>query len=201
VIISLPSILQQGDRRHRKARMTGRTKLLTRITMVPVFVLAVAAPAVAKPLRVTMKAVSPDGVGKSLGTITLADGKGGTVTITPNLKGLPPGEHGFHLHEMPSCAPGEKDGKKVAALAAGRHFDPDATDSHKGPGGGGHDGDLPRLVVSLKGEAKQPLQVKGLKLSDFQGKALVIDAGGDNYSDTPDPQGGGGDRIACGFAK
>jgi len=173
---------------------------LARITLGTTLALATASPAMAKPVRVKMNLITPTGVGKSIGTITLEDAQG-TLTITPNLKGLPPGEHGFHLHELPSCAPADKDGKKVAGLAAGGHFDPDATDSHKGPGGGGHDGDLPKLVVSEKGEAKQPLQFKGMKAADFQGKALVIHAGGDNYSDTPTPQGGGGDRIACGVVK
>jgi hypothetical protein len=39
------------------------------------------------------------------------------------------------------------------------------------------------------------MEVKGLKLSDIEGRALMIHAGGDNYSDTPKPLGGGGDRI------
>ena len=36
------------------------------------------------------------------------------------------------------------------------------------------------------------------KLSELKGHALVIHAGGDNYSDTPEKLGGGGARIACG---
>jgi Cu-Zn family superoxide dismutase len=35
-----------------------------------------------------------------------------------------------------------------------------------------------------------------LKLSEVQGRALVIHAGGDNYSDSPE-NGGGQGRIAC----
>ena len=37
-----------------------------------------------------------------------------------------------------------------------------------------------------------------LALKDLPGRALVIHAGGDNYSDYPEPAGGGGERIACG---
>ena len=48
-------------------------------------------------------------------------------------------------------------------------------------------------MVSDKGEAKDKLEVKGLTLADFQGKSLMIHDGGDNYSDTPKPLGGGGD--------
>src|SRR6185312_9402461 len=107
---------------------------------------------------------------------------------------LAPGEHGFHIHEKPSCDAAEKDGKMTAAQSAGGHFDPDNTKAHKGPGGGGHKGDLPKLVVSDKGEAKAKMEVKGLTLADFQGKSLMIHEGGDNYSDAPKPLGGGGGR-------
>ncbi len=153
-----------------------------------------------KPTEVTMNAVTPDGVGKPIGTIVIQPSKDG-VTLVTKLKDLPPGEHGFHLHEKGSCEPADKDGKKTAAAAAGGHFDPAASKAHKGPGGGGHKGDLPKLVVSSKGEASQKLEVRGVGVDDFKGKTLMIHAGGDNYSDAPKPLGGGGDRIACGVVK
>lgn len=153
-----------------------------------------------KPIKVTMNTVTAEGVGASIGTITIKEEKDG-VTLEPNLKGLPPGERGFHIHENPSCEPADKDGKKTPAQAAGGHLDPAATKAHKGPGGGGHKGDLPKLVVSDKGQAKDKIEVKGLTLADFQGHALMIHEGGDNYSDTPKPLGGGGARIACGVVK
>jgi superoxide dismutase, Cu-Zn family len=163
--------------------------------------LASAAPAsAAKSVKVTMNAISTDGVGKSIGTITIKEGKEG-VTLEPKLTGLTPGEHGFHVHEKPSCDVADKDGKPAAGQAAGPHFDPDATKAHKGPGGGGHKGDLPKLVASDKGEVKDKIEVKGLKLADLQGHTLMIHAGGDNYSDTPKPLGGGGDRVVCGVVK
>jgi Cu-Zn family superoxide dismutase len=171
-----------------------------RFVAVALLLLGGSAARAAKSVKVTMNAVTAEGVGKSMGTITVKEGKDG-VTIEPKLKGLAPGEHGFHIHEKPSCDPADKDGKKTAAQAAGGHFDPDATKAHKGPGGGGHKGDLPKLVVSDKGEAKDKLEVKGLTLADFQGKSLMIHEGGDNYSDTPKPLGGGGARIACGVVK
>src|SRR3954452_10116214 len=154
----------------------------------------------AKSVKVTMNLVSADGVGKSVGTITIKEGKDG-VTIEPKLKDLPPGEHGLHMHEKASCDPADKDGKKTAGQAAGGHFDPDTTKAHKGPGGGGHKGDLPKLVVSDKGEAKDKTEAKGLTPADVDGKSLMIHEGGDNYSDHPKPLRGGGTRIACGVVK
>ena len=52
--------------------------------------------------------------------------------------------------------------------------------------------------MDAKGAANAKLTVPGLKLADVRGKALMIHEGGDNYSDTPKPNGGGGARIACG---
>ncbi len=173
----------------------------TSIVVVPAMLCALVAPAyAAKSIKVTMNLITADGVGKSVGTITIKEGKDG-VTLEPKLKDLPPGEHGFHVHEKASCDPADKDGKKTAGQSAGAHFDPDGTKAHKGPGGGGHKGDLPKLVVSDKGEAKEKMEVKGVTLADFQGHSLMIHAGGDNYADAPKPLGGGGERIACGVAK
>lgn len=151
----------------------------------------------AKPTKVTLSFITADGVGKPAGTVTIKETKDG-VTLEADLKGLPPGEHGFHVHENASCEPADKDGKKTAGQAAGAHLDPDATKAHKGPGGGGHKGDLPKLTVNDKGVAKEKLEVKGLKAADLAGRALMIHAGGDNYADAPKPLGGGGERIVCG---
>jgi len=160
---------------------------------------ALAAPKAAKPkpVKVPINLIDATGVGKPVGSITIKPGKDG-LELDADLKGLPPGEHGFHLHEKPSCAVADKEGKPTPGQAAGGHFDPDDTKLHKGPGGGGHKGDLPKLTVDDKGNAKAKLNVAGLKMEDVAGRALMIHEGGDNYSDTPKPLGGGGARIACG---
>lgn len=149
------------------------------------------------PQPIPMQLVDSAGKGKTIGHITLSNSPYG-VLLTPALEGLPPGLHGFHLHEKPSCDVAEKDGKKGAALAAGGHFDPAKTGKHEGPYGQGHLGDLPSLYVDSKGVATQPVLAPRLKLSDFSGHALMIHAGGDNHADHPEALGGGGARIACG---
>src|SRR6185436_2022164 len=164
------------------------------------FLIATASMAPAKappPVKVPINFIDTSGVGKPAGTVTISETADG-IELDTALEGLPPGEHGFHLHEKGSCGPADKDGKPSAGEAAGSHYDPAATKAHKGPGGGGHKGDLPKLVVDQKGTAKTKLKVAGLKLEDVAGRALVIHEGGDNYSDTPKPLGGGGARIACG---
>ena len=149
-------------------------------------------------LQAPMTLVNFEGTGKMIGHVTITESRSGLV-FTPNLTNLPPGPHGFHVHETGSCGTNEKDGKKVAAGAAGGHFDPTASRHHAGPSGDGHLGDLPPLVVADNGRASTAVTAPRLmKLAEVKGKALMIHAGGDNFADQPKPLGGGGERIACG---
>jgi superoxide dismutase, Cu-Zn family len=159
---------------------------------------AVAAPE----LEATMRKVSENGTGAEIGTVTVTEGSGGAVFAT-DLHDLPPGEHGFHIHEKGDCRPGPNDaGLVVAGGAAGSHWDPEGTKQHRGPQGGGHLGDLPALDVAADGTAKERLPAPRITdLARLKGRALVIHAGDDNYADQPLPLGGGGGRIACGVLR
>lgn len=154
-------------------------------------------PALAAEQTVTIHKVTPDGVAEAIGTVTLSDSAQGLV-ITPDLTRLPAGEHGFHIHENPSCAAVHKNSRIYAALSAGGHYDPSASGKHAGPIGDGHAGDLPVLVADANGNAKTAVVAPRLQLVDVIDRAIIIHAGGDNYSDSPEPLGGGGSRIACG---
>ena len=148
-------------------------------------------------ITVQMNMVDEKGIGKSVGQVVISETQYGVV-FSPSLAGLPPGLHGFHVHENPSCEPKEKDGKMAAALAAGGHYDPAATKRHGLPWGDGHLGDLPPLFVDAMGNARNPVLAPRLKIGDVNGRSLMIHAGGDNHADHPDPLGGGGARTACG---
>lgn len=148
-------------------------------------------------LSVKMNLVTAQGVGAEAGVVTVSESPYGLV-FTPDLKGLPAGLHGFHVHQNPSCEPKDKDGKPVAALGAGGHFDPADTKKHDTPWGDGHLGDLPALFVNEQGVANSPVLAPRLKLADLKGRALMVHAGGDNHSDHPAALGGGGARVACG---
>ncbi|MEW6586788.1 MAG: superoxide dismutase [Cu-Zn] SodC [Nitrospirota bacterium] len=154
----------------------------------------------AETIEVRMNSIDAQGIGKSLGTVTVSSTPYG-ILFAPALEGLAPGLHGFHVHENPDCSPKEKDGKMVAGLAAGGHYDPGKTGRHEGPYGNGHLGDLPPLYVAEDGKATLPVLAPRVKLPDLKGRSLMTHAGGDNYSDHPEPLGGGGARIACGVIK
>jgi Cu-Zn family superoxide dismutase len=156
-----------------------------------------AAATASAPIVIPMNLVDAQGGAKPVGTITASD-TGYGLLLKPALNGLPPGLHGFHVHDKPSCAPAEKDGKMEPAQAAGGHLDPASTGRHEGPYGNGHLGDLPAIYIGPDGKGDNPVLAPRLKANDLRGHSIMIHAGGDNHADHPAPLGGGGARMACG---
>ena len=168
-----------------------------RIWLSVMAVALIAVPVAAAQVSVPMALVTEQGVGATIGTVTLMDSPRGLV-VTPDLTGLPPGGHGFHVHARGDCGVTLTEGKPVPAGAAGGHFDPQGTGKHLGPAGAGHLGDLPVLEVAGDGRATTAVTAARLTVAPVRGLALMIHAGGDNYADQPAALGGGGLRIACG---
>ncbi len=149
---------------------------------------------------VPINRVSVTGIGESLGTLRLVETPEG-LRIEPQLRGLPPGPNGFHLHEHPSCRPGPINGKVVAAGAAGGHWDPSGgmgTHPHGMVAGTHHpngtpdpasrpQGDLPDLAASAQGIATQPVLAPQFRTVEaVRNHAVIIH------------QGLSGTRFACG---
>ncbi len=153
--------------------------------------LAFSANVMAAEITVQMHMTAQDGVGKSVGTVTIQETKYGLL-LTPHLTDLSPGLHGFHIHEKPDC--------KDKGMAAGGHMDPAKTDKHMGPySDEGHLGDLPAIYVAADGTATLPVLAPRLRhLSEVKKHALMLHEGGDNYSDIPAKLGGGAGRMVCG---
>ena len=132
--------------------------------------------------------------GAEVGLVTLAeDGRG--VTIKVEASGLPPGDHGLHLHTVGRC-----DGPKFDS--AGPHWNPTGKQHGRDNPAGAHLGDLANLSVGADGRGSATVTVVGATLKgaqnpliDLDGAALVVHAKGDDYK--TDPSGNSGDRIAC----
>jgi Cu-Zn family superoxide dismutase len=131
-----------------------------------------------------------DAQGKSVGKVTLVgtpNGLSGTVEV----KGLPPGEHGMHIHTVGKCS-------GAAFADAGAHLNPGSKQHGLNNPAGSHMGDLPVLKVGADGKGKQHVLIKGgfKDLLDGDGAAFVIHAATDDQM--TDPSGNSGARIACG---
>lgn len=140
------------------------------------------------------KAEIRDLKGQVLGILQLIESEG-PLQIDGKLRGLKPGEHGFHIHETGKCEPPFK--------SAGGHFNP-ANVKHGFSSDGPHAGDLTNLTVESDGSAtidrdnERVTLKKGEanSLFDGDGSAFIVHARADDYESQP--SGNAGKRIACG---
>jgi len=144
------------------------------------------------------KATLKDKDSKDVGSATLTETPAG-VLIGLSVKGLPAGEHAFHVHGIGKCEP--------PFLSAGGHFNPEKKKHGIMAADGAHAGDMPNLHIPANGElvvevlnAAVTLE-KGKANSLFgpEGTALIVHAAKDDYK--TDPTGEAGGRIACGIVE
>ena len=148
-------------------------------------------PAAAQSAKATLKTAD----GKDAGAATLTQTPAG-VLIALSVKGLPAGEHAFHVHAAGKCEP--------PFTSAGGHFNPAGKKHGMMAADGHHAGDMPNLHVPASGELIVEVVNAGITLEKGKpnsvygpaGTALVVHAGKDDYK--TDPTGDAGGRIACG---
>ena len=136
--------------------------------------------------------------GKEVGSANLAQTPHG-VLINLSVKGLPPGEHAFHVHAVGKCEP--------PFTSAGGHFNPGNKKHGLLAAEGYHAGDMPNLHIPQSGDLAIEVMNANITLDkgkpnslfDADGSAIVIHAGSDDYK--TDPAGDAGGRIACGVIK
>lgn len=150
-----------------------------------------AAPAAAQSAKATLKTAD----GKDAGTVEATQTPAG-VLLRLAVKGLPQGEHAFHVHAVGKCE-GKFD-------SAGGHFNPGNKKHGIMVAEGHHAGDMPNLHIPANGEATVEVVNTMITLDkgrtnsvlDDDGSAVIIHAGKDDYKS--DPTGDAGGRIACG---
>lgn len=153
-----------------------------------------ALPAAAQTSSVALK----DAQGKEVGSANLTQTPRG-VLINLSVKGLPPGEHAFHVHAVGKCEP--------PFTTAGGHYNPDSKKHGLMAADGAHAGDMPNLHIPQSGDLTVEVlnaavtldKGKPNSLLDADGSALVIHASTDDYK--TDPTGEAGGRIACGVVQ
>jgi Cu-Zn family superoxide dismutase len=142
-----------------------------------------------------LKAVAvlqPTSGNKVSGTVTFTEVADG-VQIQAEITGLPPGNHGFHVHEFGDCSAGD-------GSSAGAHFNP-SHKRHAAPDAPErHVGDMGNVQADASGKAKLEYVDHQISLANDQrsviGRSVVVHAKADDLKSQP--AGDAGARVACG---
>ncbi len=125
------------------------------------------------------------------GVVTFTKVEGG-VRVVVNLTNVPPGDHGFHIHEFGDCSAAD-------GTSAGGHFNPTKMD-HAGPmAEKRHIGDLGNVTANAEGKAQLDYVDQHLAFAgpnSILGRGLILHAQPDDLK--TQPTGAAGARIACG---
>lgn len=142
----------------------------------------------------TATAAVADANGRTLGTLALSETADG-VHVTGSLEGLPPGDHGFHIHTTGKCEPPD-------FQSAGGHWNPTNREHGSQNPNGPHFGDMTNITVADDGTVSIDLTTPGGTMTgenallDSDGAAVMVHEKADDYR--TDPAGDAGSRIACG---
>ena len=139
-----------------------------------------------------IKGTSPDSI--ISGKVIFTEENGG-LSVEATVANVPPGKHGFHVHENGSCAEMGK--------AAGGHFNPDHMQHGFLPKDGythAQAGDMGNIEVGPDGNGTFKLFMPGLTLKEGKyavvGKSVILHEKEDDFSQ---PVGNAGSRIGCGM--
>lgn len=151
----------------------------------------------------SVRMVNPEG--NSMGTVVFRQ-LDNAVQVVARVRGLTPGFHGFHIHEVGLCEATDDS----IFLSAGGHFDHLDDEGNKQPHGE-HAGDLPMLLALQDGTAALSFTTDRFVMADLMdadGSAMIIHSGADNYANIPERYGGpdemtlaagdAGSRVSCG---
>src|SRR5215813_1307489 len=127
------------------------------------------------------------------GTVHFQDQGDGSVEVVVDLTGVPPGEHGFHVHDKGDCG---NNGQN-----AGGHFNP-TNMPHAAPDAQSHhSGDFGNVTAGANGEVHTRFMTHSVTVkegpSSVIGHAVVLHGSPDDL--TSQPAGNAGPRIACGI--
>ncbi len=131
--------------------------------------------------------------GSPMGTVTFTQ-MGEKVKVVADLTGLPPGQHGFHIHEKGDLSAAD-------LMSTGGHFNP-GKHPHGGPTTSPvHEGDLGNIKADSNGTAHLDVTVEGISIgtgnpNDIMGRAVIVHAKADDLSSQP--AGNAGARIGGG---
>ena len=139
--------------------------------------------------------LSPTTGNSAMGTVKLTQLGDGSVRVAIDLTGVPPGVHGFHIHDKGDCGDNGN--------AAGGHFNPASTEHGSPNADPHHAGDFGNVTADDNGRVRHEFTTRSITVeagaTSAVGHAIILHANPDDLK--TQPTGNAGGRIACGVVQ
>jgi len=148
----------------------------------------------AQPGPMAMALLHPISGSQAVGMVHFQQNADGGVEVHLEMKNVPPGVHGFHIHDKGDCGDNGN--------AAGGHFNPTSMPHGDPQAVSHHAGDFGNVTADASGNIDRRFTTHSITVSPGDrsviGHAVILHANPDDL--TTQPSGNAGPRIACGVA-
>jgi superoxide dismutase, Cu-Zn family len=167
-------------------------KIILSSLVVGLIIFIAAACSIAQDVAKAVAVLNPTQNNKVSGTVTFSKTETG-VKVVADIKGLTPGNHGFHIHQFGDCSSPNAD-------SAGGHYNPTGKMHGAPENPERHAGDLGNLMADGNGRAYLERTDTTISLSgpnSVIGRSVIVHESSDDM--TTQPTGNAGGRVACGL--
>jgi Cu-Zn family superoxide dismutase len=177
------------DRHHQNA-LVYRSAAMKRLTVLISALIVYGCASSKGPMA--MAVMTPISGSTATGTAHFQELSDGSVDVTLDLRNVPPGVHGFHIHQNGDCGDNGN--------AAGGHFNP-TNMPHAAPEAQSHHaGDFGNVTADASGVVSTSFNTRSITVHEGTasavGHAVILHGNPDDL--TTQPSGNAGPRIACG---
>jgi Cu-Zn family superoxide dismutase len=158
-------------------------------------ILALTACRTAKKGPMAMAMLHPISGSPAVGMAHFQENADGSVEVHLEMTNVPPGQHGFHIHDKGDCGDNGN--------AAGGHFNPTSMPHGAPDAVSHHSGDFGNVTADANGKVDARFTTHSITVSPGErsvvGHAVIVHGNPDDL--TTQPSGNAGPRIACGVAE
>ena len=169
--------------------------LMKKLALVSILLLVIFACRSAQPGPMAMAMLHPTSGSHAVGMVHFQQMSDGSVEVKVDLTNVPPGVHGFHIHDKGDCGDNGN--------AAGGHFNPSSMPHGAPDAVSHHAGDFGNVTAGANGTVNTTFTTHSITVAagpnSVVGHAVILHGNPDDL--TSQPSGNAGPRIACGVVQ
>jgi len=173
-------------------------RVMKKIALVSISLLAIfsfASCRSAQPGPMAQALLHPTSGSSAVGMVHFQQNADGSVEVHVDMKNVPPGVHGFHIHDKGDCGDNGN--------AAGGHYNPMSMPHGAPDAVSHHAGDFGNVTADASGTVNATFTTTSITVApgatSVVGHAVILHANPDDLK--TQPSGNAGPRIACGIAE